>query len=117
MFYPNSLVVVPERRKKAYRTTPQTTHIDISGLQGQINDLNQEVTEIKNILIQLVDLFSNLPSNPIPSDTEPLPEPPPPVAPPVEPKPSPEPPTEEPTIIEIPVTEEFYTAINLWLLN
>ncbi len=106
MFYPNSLVVVPERRKKAYRTTPQTTHIDISGLQGQIDALNQEVVEIKNILIQLVDLFSNLPSNSIPSDTENPQEP------------EPEPPTEEPTkVVEIPVTEEFYTAINLWLLN
>ena len=110
MFYPNSLVVVPERRKKVYRTTAQTTHIDISGLQGQIDALNQEVVEIKNILIQLVDLFSNLPSNPIPPDTETPEESKTPQEPPLEP--------EEPTtVLEIPVTEEFYTAINLWLLN
>ena len=94
----------------------------------EIIALNQEIKELKLVIQELIDAFADFsisipvepPTNPpIEPPVEPPPEEPTEPEEPVDPEPPVEPPIEPPTedkIKIIEVTEEFYTAINLWLL-
>ena len=87
----------------------------------EIIALSQEIKELKLVIQELIDAFADFsispPTNPpIEPPVEPPEEPTEPEEP-VDPEPPVEPPTEDEDEIKIiEVTEEFYTAINLWLL-
>ena len=108
-------------RKKTLVTT--NNERALISLNVEIKVLSQKIKELKLVIQELIDAFTNISIDiPTPLPIEPpveLPEEPTEPEEPINPEPPIEPPIEPPTEEEIriiEVTEEFYTTINLWLL-